>query len=202
MSNPPFLPPVLHEPALYLGGEGRTPPFRIPRPLRPWLLDPGSLTRRLIQESDGEFRVQVLDQGHSSSRPHERNALHLHHRAWPFVREVYLVCRGQPWVYARTLIPVDTLQGPARALTHLGSKPLGAVLFNHPRVRRGPISVYCVRADRLHPALADQGLLWGRQSLFYLFDKPLLVSEYFLQDCPMYAALPSTATSDPIQRNP
>ena len=70
---------------------------------------------------------------------------------------------------------IETLSGPARALTHLGTKPLGAVLFNHPGVRRGPISV----------CLIERGI-WGRQSVFFLYNKPLLVSEYFLEDCPMY----------------
>ncbi|MGB3620783.1 MAG: chorismate lyase [Ketobacter sp.] len=186
MTSQHFLPAILHDQTLYQGGGGRVPPYQIPRSYRDWLLDPDSLTQRLIRESGGEFRVELLRQGHLSTTAQERDALALGLRTWPFLREVTLRCHDQPWVFARTVIPTATLMGPARALTHLGTKPLGAVLFNHPHVRRGPISVYRLNASRLSTVFAHQGLLWGRQSLFYLYDKPLLVSEYFLQRCPMY----------------
>ncbi|RLT95067.1 chorismate--pyruvate lyase family protein [Ketobacter sp.] len=186
MANQHFLPAILQDQALYLGGGGRTPPYQVPRRLRPWLLDRGSLTQRLIRASGGEFRVRLLRQGHQQATDQEREALGLEQRSWPFLREVALLCHEQPWVFARTLIPTDTLQGPAKALTRLGTKPLGAVLFNHPHVRRGPISVYRLDAGRVSRELAGQGILWGRQSLFFLYDKPLLVSEYFLHACPMY----------------
>jgi chorismate--pyruvate lyase len=181
-----FLPSILLDQTLYLGGSGRIPPYQIPQRYRSWLLERGSLTQRLIHASGGEFRVRLLRQGHQQTTAMERAALSLPQRSWPFLREVTLLCQDVPWVFARTVIPTDTLQGPARALTHLGCKPLGAVLFNHPNVRRGPISVYKLDASGISTELAGQGLIWGRQSVFYLFDKPLLVSEYFLHDCPMY----------------
>jgi len=195
MAPPYFLPAILHDPTLYLGGGERIPPYRIPRPLRPWLLDPGSLTKRLLAVSGGDFRVQVLRQGHLPANQHERTALALEDRRWPFLREVHLRCHEQPWVFARTVIPQATLQGPARALTRLGSKPLGAVLFNHPQVRRGPIAVYRLQASRISPSCRGNGVIWGRQSLFYLQQMPLLVSEYFLADCPIYHSH-STAETD------
>lgn len=193
MANQHFLPAILQDQALYLGGGGCIPPYRIPRAYQPWLLDRGSLTQRLIQASDGDFRVRLLRQGHQHATDHEREALGLKERSWPFLREVALLCQHQPWVFARTVIPSETLQGPARALTRLGSKPLGAVLFNHPHVRRGPIAVYRLDAARVSQDFAGQGIIWGRQSVFYLYDKPLLVSEYFLHACPMYAnSVPGT----------
>ena len=187
MANQHFLPSILQDQALYLGGGGRIPPYRVPRPYQPWLLDRGSLTRRLIQASAGDFAVKLLRQGHQRATDHEREALQLEQRSWPFLREVALLCQRQPWVFARTVIPTETLQGPARALTRLGSKPLGAVLFNHPHVRRAPIAVYRLNAARVSREFAGQGIIWGRQSVFYLYDKPLLVSEYFLHACPMYS---------------
>ena len=186
MANQHFLPSILQDQALYLGGGGRIPPYRVPRPYQPWLLDRGSLTRRLIQASAGDFAVKLLRQGHQRATDHEREALQLEQRSWPFLREVALLCQRQPWVFARTVIPTETLQGPARALTRLGSKPLGAVLFNHPAVRRGPIAVCRVTGEGVSDRQAPSPGLWGRQSLFYLYAKPLLVSEYFLEGCPMY----------------
>ncbi len=196
----PFLPSILHDPTLYRGGHGSVPPYRVPRAYRDWLLDAGSLTRRLIRESHGHFRVQVLRQGFLPAFALERQELGLGQREWPFVREVALLCHDTPWVFARTLIPAATLQGPARALTRLGSKPLGAVLFNDPQVRRGPIAVSRLRAGQLGAPWAAEGEIWGRRSQFFLSGLPLLVSEYFLQACPMYQA--SSPTGDAVPRLP
>lgn len=171
-----FLPSILQDKTFYLSGAGSKPPYQVPPAYRSWLLDPSSLTQRLIAESQGHFRVKLLRQGRHQATQQERDTLALSQREWPFLREVTLLCHDQPWVFARTLIPSQTLAGPARALTHLGTKPLGAVLFNHRGVRRGPISV-CKVEDSI----------WGRQSVFFLYNKPLLVSEYFLENCPMYA---------------
>lgn len=181
-----FLPSILQDQAFYLSGGNSVAPYRVPRAYRAWLLDSGSLTRRLIQASAGDFRVELLRQGHQHTTALERETLQLPLRNWPFLREVTLLCHNQPWVFARTVIPNSTLRGPARALTHLGTKPLGAVLFNHPGVQRGPIAVYRINAGRVSRDFAGEGLIWGRQSIFYLINKPLLVSEYFLHACPMY----------------
>lgn len=190
-----FLPSVLQDQAFYLSGGGSVAPYRIPRHYRPWLLDTGSLTQRLVKASQGAFEVELLRLGHQQTTALERDALSLPQRNWPFLREVALKCHDEPWVFARTVIPNTTLQGPARALTHLGTKPLGAVLFNHPGVRRGPISVLRIDASRVSRTFANQGLIWGRQSVFYLLGKPLLVSEYFLHQCPMYNR-PSMTSND------
>ena len=93
MANQHFLPSILQDQALYLGGGGRIPPYRVPRPYQPWLLDRGSLTRRLIQASAGDFAVKLLRQGHQRATDHEREALQLEQRSWPFLREVALLCQ-------------------------------------------------------------------------------------------------------------
>lgn len=180
------MPQLLCDPVRFRSGGDSLLPWQVPRSLRDWLLDPGSLTRRLITTSEGHFRVQVLRQGFMHALPVERQALGLRDREWPFVREVLLRCYDQPWVFARTLIPVASLRGRVRALTRLGSRPLGAVLFRDPGVRRGPISVVRLRANTLGIGDQPNPELWGRRSLFYLAGLPLLVSEYFLPVCPLY----------------
>ena len=70
----------------------------------------------------------------------EARALGLRLGAWAWIREVQLLGDGQPWVFARTLIPADTLRGRGRRLTRLGTRPLGEVLFTDPGVRRGPVN--------------------------------------------------------------
>ena len=154
------------------------------------LLDPASLTRRIQAACPGCFRVQVLAQGWARPQHNEARALGMRDGSWGFVREVHLLCDDKPWVYARTVIPRTTLTGPCRRLTHLKSRPLGAVLFADPSMRRGPVEIARLTpCDKLYPAalrhLSEQPqMIWGRRSLFTLSGKPLLVSEIFLPSIP------------------
>lgn len=163
------------------------PRFQVPRAYRGWLFDPGSLTKRLVQLTQGDFRVQVLRQYHGPMTVDEQRALDCSARSLPFIREVNLICNGKPWVYARTIIPRATEAGPGRYLTRLGTKPLGVALFNDPNISRGTIHVKHLKGSNMLPGMTDcSEEIWGRHSAFYLSHAPLLVSEYFLPDCPMY----------------
>ncbi|HEY9197713.1 MAG TPA: chorismate lyase [Gammaproteobacteria bacterium] len=166
---------------------GKQLPRTIPdAALRAWLLDTGSLTRRVQQACAGRFRVRVEMQGWGRPRLDEYRALRLRLGRIALIREVHLLCDERPWVFARTVIPVTTLRGGQRRLAHLGSRPLGAVLFADPRMQRGPVQVARIPRDSALFAAAAQGLdrrpaeIWGRRSIFRLGGKPLLVSEFFL----------------------
>lgn len=104
------------------------------------------------------------------------------------VREVYLLCREQPCVFARTVIPARTLRGKYRRLTRLGNKSLGAVLFADKSMRRSSLEIaHLMPGQRLferalRDLLARPPLIWGRRSLFHLAGNPLLLSEIFLHD--------------------
>jgi chorismate--pyruvate lyase len=62
------------------------------------------------------------------------------------------------------------------------------VLFADPTMHRDPIQVACLTERNHHFVLATRDLeprpekIWGRRSVFYLSDKPLLVSEIFLPE--------------------
>ncbi len=159
---------------------------RIPEHYLPWLLDTASLTQRLMDACGNEVRVQVLNQAWDRPRPDEARVLGMRAQGHALVRQVQLLCGGQPWVYARTLLPRATLTGPERRLAHLKSRSLGAVLFADPTMQRGRTEIVRLRpTDDLY-ALAAQPLaappaeIWGRRTLFRLRGKPLLVSEFFL----------------------
>ena len=150
---------------------------------RDWLLDKGSLTKRLIAASDGQLTVQVLSQGIEIPRPSEMLALSLPPRQRALIREVLLLGNEQPWVYARSVIPLTTLTGRLRSLRHLDSRPLGALLFNDPSMTRQPIEVAAISPGTLWlPDVLNlsEVTLWGRRSVFCLDQKPLLVAEIFL----------------------
>ncbi|WP_295802587.1 chorismate lyase [uncultured Microbulbifer sp.] len=158
---------------------GHTPPEK----LLPWLLHPGSLTAALKHLSNGEFSVQILHQGWQQPRLEERRALNLRERSRALIREVLLYGNGQPWVYARSVLPERTLAGKSRYLRSLDNRPLGELLFSQPDTRRGPIVLNRLQRNPQCQLPELQGMgsdAWSRRSTFWLHDKPLLVAESFL----------------------
>jgi len=151
-----------------------------------WLLDPSSLTRRLQLTCSGQFRVVPVIQHWQRPQLNEAQALGVRPHERCFIREVHLFCDDEPWVFARTVIPVRTLTGGQRRLTRLGRRPLGAVLFADPSMRRSHIEIAHLVAGQVLYESAIVPLeerppeIWGRRSAFFLDKKPLLVSEIFL----------------------
>jgi chorismate--pyruvate lyase len=174
----------------------RTRGLALPAGVDEWLLDPGSLTRRVQAACHGRFRVRLLHQGWGRPLYSETRLLRLRRGEIAIVREVELLCEEIPWVFARSLIPASSLRGRARRLAHLGEKPLGALLFADPNLRRGATQI--ARLLPRHPLYgAATGHLkvkprelWGRRSLFFYAGKPLLVNEIFLPDIPRSDARP------------
>ena len=140
---------------------------------RKWLLDPGSLTQRLIAASQGDFRVEVIRQGWYRPTRSEAKALKIPARQLAIIREVQLIGKGQPWVFARSIIPASTLTGKQRELNFIGSRSLGTILFRDPTMKRGPLQVSKLK-------LTNGETVWARRSVFELSGKPLLVCEVFL----------------------
>lgn len=149
---------------------------------RYWLLDEGSLTSRLIQASNNNFRVQCLRQSWQIPLPSEQRLLDLKSRQRAVVREVLLICKEQPWVFARSIIPAATLTGPLRRLHYLQNNSLGALLFSAASMKRAPFQLAKMTGDcsYLPTEIHQSQDLWGRRSRFLLYDKPLIVSEVFL----------------------
>ncbi|TKB45494.1 chorismate lyase [Thalassotalea mangrovi] len=166
------------------------------QPLRDWLLDPMSLTARLKRHSN-DFRVLLLGQviqpcpAHEAiSGNHTNNGISEGEEV--LVREVLLYCDGIPVVFARSLLPTNSLTGEQKALAELGEQPLGQVLFNNPKLSREILQVAKIApslrvCELAHMANVDVNHpLWGRRSLFHIEDKPLMVAEVFLPESLAY----------------
>ena len=153
--------------------------------LRHWLIDRGSLTRRL-QSRCPQFGVDLLSQRLAAPCRDEYEVLALGAREQCVVREVALKCGREPIVFAHSVALRQTVDTGWQLLRALGARPLGAVLFANPRVQRGalhfqrlnPRHVLYQRACTLvtRPPVA----LWARRSLFILGKSRLLVTEVFL----------------------
>ncbi len=171
--------PVWRSHAMLMGHE-------VPLEMAPWLFEQGSLTRRILLHCKNDFRVEVLSQ--KWQRPMLNEALRLgaqpEHLA--LIREVILHCDGEPWVFARSVLPRKTLTGRRRFLGKLGSRPLGEVLFSDPYIQRDDLEIAEIKKGQRMFGCATQclnkspELVWGRRSVFYLHKKPLLVNEVFL----------------------
>lgn len=150
------------------------------------MLEKGSLTKRLILASEGQFRVHLIKNQFELPRQDERRLLNLPMRQVALVREVDLICHNEIWVTARSIIPLATLTGAERQLGALGERPLGGFLFASKTMRRLPFEVgrqlntRNLTAETAQDETSQKDIpQWARRSVFTLHNKPLLVSEYF-----------------------
>jgi chorismate--pyruvate lyase len=155
-------------------------------PFNPWLRDRGSLTAHL--QAKGQFVVRVLRQGLAMPTSDEAIALGIKRDQLVWVREVALLCAGEPLVFAHSLLPCRPRGPMTRWLARLDNRSLGALLFAHPGFARG--TIHGKRLDHrhalFHPALEAMGLaafppphLWARRSRFAFGAQSVLVTEVF-----------------------
>ena len=171
-SSPDNLAPDIADPAY----DWRTLPFHQNAPsgsVRAWLQDERSLTRQLIALSGDQFAVKLVAEAWITLSAVEL-ASHFGpvapgHRFWS--RKVQLWGKGQLWVAAHTLIPEHSFLSPLKQVIQLNTRPLGEFLFSHPDL---------LRSEMDFTPSADNG--WGRRSLFFLFQKPVMVAEFFLPE--------------------
>lgn len=153
----------------------------------PWLHDHGSLTKRIQQRCD-QFSVKNIYAGLSMASRDETALLNIARPKKIYTRNVFLYADGKPVVFAHSVIASHHLHHAWHAIQHLGSRPLGALLFSHPLVKRAPLHSKALKPS--HPLYRQAaGLLenppprlWARRSVFTLYGAPLLVTEVFLPD--------------------
>ncbi|PKH07664.1 chorismate lyase [Moritella sp. Urea-trap-13] len=155
-----------------------------------WLVDTGSLTARLKQYCQ-KFSVEILSEGNYALSDDEKTKLNLAEDLG-FVREVLLKLDGTPWVFARSVMPLNMLTAPGGELDQLGNRSLGSVLFSAPDMQRSEIEIAAFDAQSKVYSLSQlfsstpKTVLFGRRSCFLLNGKSLLVSEVFLPDASAY----------------
>ena len=166
--------------------------------LRHYLIDNGSLTRRLQVQSE-QFLVKPVLLHQAKAQADESALLGLQSQQNAHLREVLLLCNHVPVVFAHSVLPDSSLRGQWRGLTRLGNQPLGATLFSNPKVQRTALTYKKInRGHRLYKRivqlnntnamlldLARFPVLWARRSVFSLKQSgmgcaQILVTEVFL----------------------
>jgi chorismate lyase len=153
------------------------------------LADKGSLTDRFKQMMGYAPVLTKLSQKRQFVSFEESLSLDIPFRQMALVREIKMADGENDWMFARTIVPHQTLSGPAKRIAFLNEKPIGQILFGRHGAKR--ISMQVDITSDFPQSLLRLGYekrqpLWRRRSIFEFNQAPLLVTEIFLPHCPIY----------------
>lgn len=149
-----------------------------------WVYEKNSLTRRLRDVYGSSFAVEILFHRWKPAFLSECKLLKLPHQQFNLIREVLLHADGKPLILARTILPEHTIRVAKRNLSHLGTRPLGEVIFSYPKLERLELNTCCIQPNLWTPALTEKitidQAIWGRRTIYAIQKQQLLVSEFFM----------------------
>jgi chorismate--pyruvate lyase len=171
-----------HEPAWRENRPGLR--HTLPESVASWTYEPGSLTRRLRGYYGAAVKVEVLYQRWLIPFLSERKLLNQPEHRYCLTREVMLHADGLPLILARTVMPERTITSAHRNLSHLGTRPLGEVIFSYPNLERLELQVAALNPSAWSATALQLGAIqapvWGRRTVYAIMQQPLLVNEFFL----------------------
>ncbi|MBL1262907.1 chorismate--pyruvate lyase family protein [Candidatus Methylomicrobium oryzae] len=157
---------------------------RLPENVTSWTYEAGSLTRRLRSYYGSAVKVEVIYHRWLTPFLSERKLLGQAEHRYCLTREVMLHADGMPLILARTIIPKQTIRSAHRNLSHLGSRPLGEVIFSYPDLERLDLQVAALSPSAWRPKALELGDIrapvWGRRTVYAIMHQPLLVNEFFM----------------------
>lgn len=158
----------------------------IPLAAQSWIYEPGSITQRLRSYYGDAVKVKILHNDRQLPFLSERRLLRLSPGRYALTREVLLHADGKPLILARTLIPEKTIKAARRNLAHLGSRPLGEVIFSYPKLERHEMEFAQVGQTLWTPFAASEAHIdrpiWGRRTVYAIRRRLMLVNEFFLPE--------------------
>ncbi len=156
----------------------------LPPDVHSWIYEKGSLTRRLRKVYGSSFAVEILFHRWKPAFLGECNLLGLPHQQYNLVREVLLHANGRPLILARTILPEHTIKVAKRNLSHLGTRPLGEVIFSYPKLERLDLNITNVQHSLWREELIEKVNIgqhvWGRRTVYAIQKQKMLVSEFFM----------------------
>ncbi|MDQ7089426.1 MAG: chorismate lyase [Methylococcales bacterium] len=159
---------------------------QLPLKVQSWAYEAHSLTQRLRCFYGDAVKVKILFHQWKTPFLSEAQHLHLRYPRYSLIREVLLYADDKPLILARTILPKRTIQIAKRNLSHLGTRPLGEVIFSYPHLERLDMNICCIKtklwSEALQQQLTLEPVIYGRRTVYAIQQQPLLVSEFFLPD--------------------
>jgi chorismate lyase len=159
-----------------------------------WLTKPYILSKALKRVCQ-TLSVKVIAQNFNAAFDDEYPILNMEPHEHPFIRQVFLQGDNIPLTYGRVVIPTKTYHQHVEKFINLASNLLGeTLLYGNPNVKRGPFeygefnkSSELIKEIYIHlPDMFPCESLWGRRSVFWIKQDPLLVTEVFLPTIPPF----------------
>ena len=137
--------------------------------IKSWLVEKGPITKRI--KSEESFQLNLLKDEISYVEDVEKEFLDVISNNIK-VREVMLMGNNIPRVYAKSLIPIRTIDEGFSKLGKLGTKPLGDILFEKEIFKK---------TDMVYAQFQNKdSIFWGRKTKYLVKNMPLSVMEVFL----------------------
>ena len=137
--------------------------------IKSWLVEKGPITKRI--KSEESFQLNLLKDEISYVEDVEKEFLDMISNNIK-VREVILMGNNIPRVYAKSLIPIRTIDEGFSKLGKLGTKPLGDILFEKEIFKK---------TDMVYAQFQNKdSIFWGRKTKYIVKNMPLSVMEVFL----------------------
>lgn len=159
-----------------------------------WLTKPTILSQALRRVCQN-LTVNLISQEFANAIEDEYQILNIDKNECPLVRKVFLEGSGQPLTYGRVIIAPLTYRRHFSQFDALHTSPIGeSMLYHNPEVTRDPFEYTSVDENGLLfqeiqqklPSGSIQAPLFGRRSVFWMKQDPLLVTEFFLPTLPSY----------------
>ena len=134
-----------------------------------WLNESGSITSRIKSFSD--FKLKLL-----RDSPGEVDAavddLIISNYKENNIREVLLYSDEEPLIYAKSIIPLETIRLGLGVLGNLKENPLGDILFSNPEIKKEYMLFSKFESNKR--------IFYGRKGIYTVRGFPFSVCEIFL----------------------
>ena len=134
-----------------------------------WLTESGSITSRI--KSFSNFRLKLLRDGPGKVDASEDDLIITNYKE-NNIREVVLYSDEEQFIYAKSILPLETIRLGLGALGNLKENPLGDILFSNPQIKKK----YMLFAK----FELNKRIFYGRKGIYTVKGYPFSVCEIFL----------------------
>ena len=134
-----------------------------------WLNESGSITSRIKSFSD--FKLKLLRDGPGEVDSADDDLIISNYKE-NNIREVLLYSDEEPLIYAKSIIPLETIRLGLGVLGNLKENPLGDILFSNPEIKKEYMLFSKFESNKR--------IFYGRKGIYTVKGFPFSVCEIFL----------------------